>query len=655
MAKAPLTFLIVMGALLLALSWLGWLLLAQDHSLRLEKTRNRVEAAAEGLSGALQLRVQEELANLENLAKTLESETSSETGSMLQPESARGLTVHFARNSMIVVPENSLRYVPMQATNLSTSEAFKSADHLEFRQGGVAEAIKLLEALARSPERAIQAGARLRLGRIFNRSGDIDRAIEELGLLSGFNDLLLENVPAQWLALYARCKIFAENDQTSFALELKTLADLLGNEGRQVSKATYRFYAEAVNGWLSETPTVTGTLPLPTSHSLSDAVSELHYIWTERIQGRGDVNGMLISRPVDDSLILMWSSYDSQMLGRVLNLGELHQSGLMRETKNLEGEGLGWSIGTTNGWMLLNSSESPVAAASVVTLTIGDLPLTVQAFETAGLVPMPEDVQRRQLLLAGLAVVLIVILSSTYFILRALRREAQIAELQSDFVAAVSHEFRTPLTSIRQLIELLASGRVREQEKIDDYYRILDKESARLQRMVEELLDFRLMEANAKPYRPEKLNMGDLLEEIIATFREEYRLEESALKLEVTGDQYVMMDRESLVRAVWNLLDNAAKYSDAQPQISVSNGSKNGTSVTVISDCGIGISKEDQSRVFRKFVRGDAAKVTNAKGTGMGLAMVRKILEDQGAMIGLESEPGLGSTFTIEIEMEGEA
>jgi two-component system phosphate regulon sensor histidine kinase PhoR len=268
---------------------------------------------------------------------------------------------------------------------------------------------------------------------------------------------------------------------------------------------------------------------------------------------------------------------------------------------------------------------------------------------------MPEDVQRRQLLLAGLAVVLIVILSSTYFILRALRREAQIAELQSDFVAAVSHEFRTPLTSIRQLIELLASGRIRDQEKIDDYYRILDKESARLQRMVEELLDFRLMEANAKPYRPEKLNMGDLLEEIIATFREEYRLEESALELEVTGDQYVMMDRESLVRAVWNLLDNAVKYSNAQPQISVSNGSKNGTSVTVISDRGIGISKEDRSRVFKKFVRGDAAKVTNAKGTGMGLAMVRKILEDQGAMIGLESKPGLGSTFTIEIEMEGEA
>ncbi len=227
------------------------------------------------------------------------------------------------------------------------------------------------------------------------------------------------------------------------------------------------------------------------------------------------------------------------------------------------------------------------------------------------------------------------------------------AELQADFVSAVSHEFRTPLTSIRQLLELLASGRIHEPQKVGDYYRILDRESARLQRMVEDLLDFQRMESNVRPYQPETLRVGSLLEEITAAFREEYGLSEKALVLDATRARHVRMDRESLTRAIWNLLDNAVKYSEGEPAVTVTAGQQEDMILIAVTDRGAGISKEEQARVFRKFVRGSAAKLTRVKGTGLGLAMVRKTLEDQGATIDLQSAPGRGSTFTIVIEAEG--
>ena len=649
LTKAPLTFLLVMGSLLLALGWLGWLLLDQDNALQNERTRDRVDTAAQELAAVVKRQTDQALADLSGLAPSLVSATDDNIEALLQRLEGPGLTVHFMGAGMITVPRNSLLYLPLLPPANSISAAFEPADRLEFRQGSLDKAVELLEALTKSPDRAIQAGAYLRLGRISNRTGDMDRAIDAYVRLAEFDDQQIENVPAQWLAYFARCKIFlAAGDSVSFERELVILSSLLLAGGSRVSKATYRFYAESVNSWLGESKS--GLSHLPVSHGASDAVGELHFIWTEITQGRGSASGIRING--QDSLLLMWSSYHSTLLGRVMDFTELHALGFMQETGNLQTKGLGWSINNAQGQQILASMDKPVSEVSTFNLAIGESSLNIEVYETAAMVPMPEDIRHRQLLLAGLAVILIVILMSTYFILRALRREAEIAELQADFVAAVSHEFRTPLTSIRQLLELLASGRVKDQEKISDYYRILDKESARLQRMVEDLLDFRRMESNAKPYRMESLEIVPLLEVLMAQFRQEYGLTENALELEATGNQAVLMDRESLVRAIWNLLDNAVKYSDGEPQITVTTRQNDEKLEIAVSDKGIGISQEEQSRVFRKFVRGSAAKVSQVKGTGLGLAMVRKILEDQGAKIELESQLGVGSTFTIQIELE---
>jgi signal transduction histidine kinase len=272
---------------------------------------------------------------------------------------------------------------------------------------------------------------------------------------------------------------------------------------------------------------------------------------------------------------------------------------------------------------------------------------TISSFKTPGMLTDVHDTNRRRLLLTGLLLILAIILASTYFISRSLRREAEVSRLQSSFVAAVSHEFRTPLTSIRQLTELLASGRVENEAKAETYYRILEKESTRLQRLVEGLLDFGRMEAGAHPYLPEVLNCETFLSEIVIAFREEYDLTNETISLEITGLPRVWMDKETLTRAIWNLLDNAVKYSPDVLKIEVKSQVKNDKVSISVTDQGVGIPGNEPSEVFSKFVRGSAARLTHAKGTGMGLAMVRKIIEDQGGSISARNNPDGGAIFTI--------
>jgi len=642
-----------MGVLLLALGWLGWLLLEQDRSLQQEQKWNRIDSAANSLSGALVLRTNQVLASLESTARSLAFGAESNTAGVLRSQNLPMLVVHFEKDELTVVPASGLRYVPMQKPESKLPEIFMRADRLEFQRESLAEAIDLLESLADAPDRQIQAEARLRLGRISYRSGDVERALEEYSRLAELEDQVIRNVPVRWLAHFARCKIYAAgNDEVAFAAELMTLSSLLSQGGESVAKPTWRFYAQTVNTWVTESSRISDSYLLPISHGPSEAVGQLFEIWIDKLESQGNSKGMRLTGGGQSSLILMWTTGQSTLLGGVMNVDELHQDELLETTEILEAGGMGWSISDSSGQILLGGGGPAVSAASSHNLTIGGFPLTVQVFETVSMGLLPDETRRRQLLLAGLAVMLIVILTSTFFISRSFRREAEIAELQADFVAAVSHEFRTPLTSIRQLLELLDSGRIREPEKISNYYRILDRESARLQRMVEDLLDFRRMESNARPYYPEQFEVGGLLAKTIGSFREEYGLDDKALATEISGGLKVCIDRESLVRVIWNLLDNAVKYSEGEPRITLKAWQQGDKVLIAISDQGIGIKKEEQTRVFRKFVRGNAARLTRTKGTGLGLAMVRETLEDQGAGIDLQSSPGLGSTFTIVLASE---
>ncbi len=257
---------------------------------------------------------------------------------------------------------------------------------------------------------------------------------------------------------------------------------------------------------------------------------------------------------------------------------------------------------------------------------------------------------RRRILLAGFAAVLILIAAGSYFIWRSVNRELAVARLQSDFVSAVSHEFRTPLTSLRQFTELLLDEDDLPLEKRQSYYRAQVRATDRLHRFVESLLDFGRMEAVRRPYRFRWLDAGALAKDVAEEFGREVKGHGFSVDCIMdSADCSVNADPEALSRALWNLLDNAAKYSGDSRKIELAvNRARAGSQVCItVRDYGLGILVSEQKQIFQKFIRGAAAKSRGIKGTGIGLAMVRHIVEAHGGNINVSSAPGAGSTFTI--------
>jgi two-component system phosphate regulon sensor histidine kinase PhoR len=262
--------------------------------------------------------------------------------------------------------------------------------------------------------------------------------------------------------------------------------------------------------------------------------------------------------------------------------------------------------------------------------------------------------RRRSLLAAGFGLMVLVIATASYFVFRAVNRELRVARLQSDFVAAVSHEFRTPLTALRHLTEILEEGDAAA-DRLPHYYGALGRETRRLHAMVESLLDFGRMEAGRRTYQLEDTSAAELARQVVDEYRGQapFPAERVALQVppshsdEQQRTRRIKADREAIGLALRNLLDNALKYSAESSTVSVSVESRGDFAGISVEDHGAGIPLQEQRDVFRKFVRGTAARTLNVKGTGIGLAMADQIVKAHGGRLELFSEPGRGSRFTV--------
>ncbi len=235
-----------------------------------------------------------------------------------------------------------------------------------------------------------------------------------------------------------------------------------------------------------------------------------------------------------------------------------------------------------------------------------------------------------------------------FLIAGAAAREVRLAELKSNFVASVSHDLKTPLALIQLFAETLELGRVRSADRAQEYYRIINGEAKKLTRLIENLLDFSRMEAGLRPYTLEPTDIGALVQHVLGLMDRQFAQGQFEVTATVApGLPAVMADGVAVERAVENLLANAMKYSGDARRIDVTVLPAHGEVVIRVRDYGIGIARREQRRIFRKFYRVHHELGGGPQGTGLGLAIVDHTMRGHGGHVGVESEPGQGSTFTL--------
>jgi two-component system, OmpR family, phosphate regulon sensor histidine kinase PhoR len=580
-----------------ALFWLGWRFFDQDRALATERLRQQRERAADLIAVALQ---QVLGATQQRLDRPL-------------PDTQDAVLVSFAGERIESTPK-LLFYPVVPSPAQPPPPLFVRGEELEFKDQNYDGAVAALRGLTASPDAAVRAGAHLRIARNLRKAGKLALALDEYHEMAQCGPAPVEGTPADLVARRAR---FALLNQLERKSEARQEAEAIGsdlNAGRwQLTRAAFMHHAEA-----------TGYHPPPEAQAFAEAVE---WLWDRR---KLTPTGQERVRFEALELTLLWRDNRALVAGPryteqhwLAPLGPLLKSQAVR--------------------LALDKSALPNAIVRDRGATGLPWPITVMSAEPDA--EAREFRSRRNFLLAVFGLLAAVVSAAGYTMIRAVNREFAAARLQSDFVAAVSHEFRTPLTLLRQISEIFMEHRATEAQR-EAYYRAQVRATERLYRLVESLLDFRRMEAGAKPYRLQPLDPALLVRKVVTEFQGEAA--GYSLELSIEGDlPAVDADSDALTHAVWNLLDNAVKYSPEQRTIWVDLGRQGSGVAIAVRDKGLGIPAVEQKAIFKKFVRGAAARLHEIKGTGIGLAMVRNIVLAHGGKVLLESAPGVGSTFTI--------
>jgi signal transduction histidine kinase len=248
--------------------------------------------------------------------------------------------------------------------------------------------------------------------------------------------------------------------------------------------------------------------------------------------------------------------------------------------------------------------------------------------------------------------VLLFLFCGMALIIRATDREARLAQAKSNFVSNVSHELKTPLSLLSLFSEILELGRAPSEEKKTEYYRIIRHESLRLNKMIDNILDFSKIEAGRKTYVFVHSDMAEVIQVVLSSYR--YQIINSGFTVQTNIPPRlpsVLIDQDAMAQAISNLLDNAIKYSGEVKQISITTKTLETELSIEIADHGIGIPRAEQSKIFEKFYRVGNGLVHDVKGSGLGLSLVKHIIEAHHGTISVESDLGHGSRFTIRLPL----
>jgi signal transduction histidine kinase len=261
-----------------------------------------------------------------------------------------------------------------------------------------------------------------------------------------------------------------------------------------------------------------------------------------------------------------------------------------------------------------------------------------------------EAARGRNLLFAVFATSALALGLGALLVLRMVRAEIRFARMKADFVASVSHELKTPLTSIRMFLETLREGRTRTAEERQECLDVMDREAHRLERMVERVLEFSRLSTGVRKLTPEPCDPGALARDAASVFQSHLGSGTCDFKMEVRPfPDSVALDRDAVTELLLNLLDNAWKYTPATGKhirLTAAPGERGGVRY-VVEDNGPGVPPAERERIFEEFYRMDDPTTSAAGGTGLGLALARRVATGHGGTLTVEDAPGGGARFVV--------
>lgn len=574
------------------------------------------------------------------------------------------------------------------ARSIARGERWKQAEAAEFRQNDPVRAASLYQTLAATASKPAEKALALnRLARCFAKSGQNEKALAAYGeqLQAGLPELTSEGIPLDITALtqVGRIQLGVERKAEAAGTCIDLYRGLV--EARWVlTREQFAFFRR----WAEERVNrATEEMDPAGREDWAGRLRGLKEEENERLARTGaleKVRERLIprlrlesgrsqadpGRPVrlaeatDDGLLLAsFRSLDERTtLGLLIDPEGLAKTLAAGPEKSEEADrrfGLSVSIvdgsGKTVAGPGLAHPEGPRESGDVqrvytAAFSDGFPPWSIEALRTGAGAAERQFRLRRALYFLTLAAVIAALVFGGFLAIRSTAKELRLAKLKSDFAATVSHEFRTPLTSIRYMAELLQRGRVPDEARKQRYYETISGESERLGRLVENMLDFSKIEAGAKEYRMEAADIAALAADVADRFRRQAALKGFRLETEIADDlPRARVDRDALGRAVFNLLDNAVKYSGQQPRVILRVRTADDAIHLQIEDNGIGIPLAEQTRIFEKFYRSGSAVESEVKGSGIGLPLVEHVARAHGGDVALESEPGKGTRVTLRI------
>lgn len=256
---------------------------------------------------------------------------------------------------------------------------------------------------------------------------------------------------------------------------------------------------------------------------------------------------------------------------------------------------------------------------------------------------------RRKIFMMGGVIILALIMMAcgSFFMFRFVEQERRLLAMKANFLSSISHELKTPLTSIKMFAEMMAKGRVKTIERVPEYANLINKEATRLENLIGAILNYTRMENGRSAFQWERLNLATCAERVYEAVEPIAVSRGLTIDKQFAPDNFITGDYTAIYSMLQNLIENAIKYTNPPGEIHVRVYEEGDKAVFEVADTGVGIEQSEQKNIFNDFYRVGDEMTRSTKGSGLGLAIVKRAADAHKAAITLSSKPGKGSTFTV--------